>query len=657
MSISRRKFIAGTAATAALFSVPGRSADAGELLAPNVDWGRFELHRPSRWCDTRAGQQGWIRLDEHTMRVPLAGGSEGVLALAVNVTVIGGPRSGFVTAYPAGAARPKGSLVNVRAGETRANAALLKVSPAGLDLYLSAACDVIVDVVGTFVRSGPTGSGRFEPTTPTRLVDTRDQAAPFRAGEDRTFVAPVPTDALVAVCNLTVVDSLGAGYWSAWAGGARPHVSNVNTDGSGQTRAGLAFVPLHNGRFNLFSAVGGHIAIDCVGYFTGGSAPVSDIGLYTAIEPQRLLDSRTNGARLVSGTEREVAINSDGGVAMLNVTMVEPVVAGYAAVRAAGSARRHVSNLNAQLGAVIPNSALTAVSERGVALYSDASSHYVVDLYGMFTGPRVAATHGLAGVVQFGLQQANLELACDEFFDVGMSATGLPLRVFRVGSGRRVALITSHLHGDEWTGESIIADIVQRGPIAGWTLLLAPSMNPDARARNSRFVGVDMNRDFEVGWSSIAPGTPSGCIVTGTGSQPYSLSESAAWRDAVSHGPLQRAELVMSHHDNYNWVAPQNGLPGVYRPLADDYALITGLRTSSHPKGNVPTNTSWTQVPGGFETFCFATGKPTILIENKAGYGGACHLGAFGHQPSPAAVSSHYDALRSLLGDARLPLR
>jgi hypothetical protein len=530
------------------------------------------------------------------------------------------------------------------------------VSPGGLDLFASDECGLIVDVVGTFVASGPTASGRFVPLLPTRLVDTRSQGAPFAPGETRIVTAPIPRDALAAVCNLTVVDTPAAGFWTAWGNGARPLASNVNADASAQTRAALAIAPLVGGTFNVYSDVGGHLAIDCVGYFTGASATVGESGLFRPLSPKRLLDTR-GGAGFASGTERELAITETGGTAMLNVTMVQPSAEGFASIRAAGSERGDISNLNAQFGAVTPNSAVATVSDRGVALYSNAASHYVVDLYGMFTGPRPSALRGLSGTVPFGIQQIELEKTTDEYFDVGMSASGLPLRVFRVGSGPRVALIASHVHGNEWSGESIIADTAARGPIAGWTLLLAPSMNPDARALNNRFVGVDMNRDFEVGWNRIAPGTPSGCVITGTGARPYTLGESAAWRDALVSGALARAEIVLSHHDNYNWVAPQSGLPGVYRTLADDYARITGLRTSNDSTGTVPTNTSWTKVPGGFETFCYATGKPTFLVENKAGAASSCRLGEFGRQPMVDDVAAHYSALTSLLTDGRLPRR
>ena len=127
------------------------------------------------------------------------------------------------------------------------------------------------------------------------------------------------------------------------------------------------------------------------------------------------------------------------------------------------------------------------------------------------------------------------------------------------------------------------------------------------------------------------------------------------WRDALVWGPLAGAGLVLSHHDNYNWVAPQSGSPAVMRDLATAYAAEVGLRTPTGDAGVSPSNVSWANVPGGFERFCTAIGKPALLIENKAGYAGPCSVNRFGLAPELADVRRHYDALRTLLHDGRLP--
>jgi hypothetical protein len=114
--------------------------------------------------------------------------------------------------------------------------------------------------------------------------------------------------------------------------------------------------------------------------------------------------------------------------------------------------------------------------------------------------------------------------------------------------------------------------------------------------------------------------------------------------------------VSISHHDNYNWVAPQAGSPAVLRELADAYADATGLRRPGENGSTVPTSPRVTHVKGGFETFADSLGMSSFLVENKAGYrGDSWCAGSFGWQPAPDDVAVHHGALRSLLTDGRLP--
>jgi hypothetical protein len=120
-------------------------------------------------------------------------------------------------------------------------------------------------------------------------------------------------------------------------------------------------------------------------------------------------------------------------------------------------------------------------------------------------------------------------------------------------------------------------------------------------------------------------------------------------------GPFRRCVVSVSHHDNYNWVAPQRGSPPAMRGLADDYARATGLRLPGEGGQVVPTSPPTTGVPGGFETFAHELGMASFLVENRAGYvGGRACAGRFGVDPAPDDVDRHFEALRSLLTDGRL---
>jgi hypothetical protein len=126
MCLSRREFIVGGATAFGLLALPSRATSAS---APTENTGRYEPRPITRWCDTRNGADGWQPVDSRTIRVPLQRTSADTIAIAATITVVGGPRAGFVTAFPAGTVRPEASLLNFRSGETRANLGLLMVSP------------------------------------------------------------------------------------------------------------------------------------------------------------------------------------------------------------------------------------------------------------------------------------------------------------------------------------------------------------------------------------------------------------------------------------------------------------------------------------------------------------------------------------------------
>jgi hypothetical protein len=74
-------------------------------------------------------------------------------AVSVNVTITSPSTDGYVTCYPTGASPPLVSTINYRAGQTRANNAILLLGPAG-DFDVSCAgvgtVNFILDVNGYF---------------------------------------------------------------------------------------------------------------------------------------------------------------------------------------------------------------------------------------------------------------------------------------------------------------------------------------------------------------------------------------------------------------------------------------------------------------------------------------------------------------------------
>lgn len=120
---------------------------------------------PSRLVDTRAGgvttDTRYSRTGRRgrgtTMEVALVGRggvSADATAVILTVTATGAAGNGYVTVYRCDSGRPATSTLNVTAGVTVANSAVVSLSGSGsICVFTSAATHVIVDVTGWFVTA------------------------------------------------------------------------------------------------------------------------------------------------------------------------------------------------------------------------------------------------------------------------------------------------------------------------------------------------------------------------------------------------------------------------------------------------------------------------------------------------------------------------
>jgi PKD repeat protein len=139
------------------------SANTATLVIQVMPDGDFYTLTPCRLLDTRSAENGAAPVPSGTDRildvvaVTRCGVSPLAHAVALNVTVVQTPGSGRVTVYPASLAQvPATSTLNFPAGITRANNALMMLSPDG-KLKLrpvvnnGSSTHLIVDVTGFFV--------------------------------------------------------------------------------------------------------------------------------------------------------------------------------------------------------------------------------------------------------------------------------------------------------------------------------------------------------------------------------------------------------------------------------------------------------------------------------------------------------------------------
>lgn len=352
---------------------------------------------PLRLADTRTGV-GFARLAEGHLRVPVPAPDvvpTGTRSVVVTVTVnrTSGPLVATVNA--AGRSEVHGTVNATEAGQTIANTMVVRLGAGGVDVRLSAPAEVVVDVSGAFVESGPVAAGRFVPLTPRRVLDTRSEPSTPSREILVPLPAGVPADATALAVNVTAAGPNRPGYLTLHpAGETAPFASHLNTDRPAQTRAAAAIVPVSPEGLGLVVAMGGHVVVDVTGWFTGPSAPVSTDGLFVGHSVARVLDTRstTPPTPIWPGGTLEL----DLGVAsafVVNLTATRPLGNGYVTAYPAGTVRPHVSSVNVSpRSRTVANLAVVPASTRGLALYSPSGTHVVVDVVGWFLGAPVPAT-------------------------------------------------------------------------------------------------------------------------------------------------------------------------------------------------------------------------------------------------------------------------
>jgi LPXTG-site transpeptidase (sortase) family protein len=386
------------------FGIPVFSGGSASAVASAVT-SRFVPQAPTRLFDSRATGVR-VPAGKTTVFTLDAEFAAGATAVVVNLTAVHPDGPGFLTAFPADRERPQSSNLNVSmADQTVANLATVPVDSAGrFAVYTSGTTDLVVDLFGVYQARSSATSGRLVVRAPTRAFDTRTQRIPLAAKETRRveLSSAVPMSASSVVLNLTVATTPSPGFFTVWAAGSpQPATSNLNVAMAGDTVANQVIVPIRDGAINIFSQSGGDVIVDVNGYYTGESAPESSDGLFVAVSPTRLLDTRAPG--LLNPVEDRLKPRKDwtiempvlytGGIAtraaaiVMTTTLVDAEGPGFVSVWAAGSVQPSASSVNASYRRqTIANHVITPVSYRGASLYTSVPMHLLADVSGWFTG-------------------------------------------------------------------------------------------------------------------------------------------------------------------------------------------------------------------------------------------------------------------------------
>jgi hypothetical protein len=237
---------------------------------------------PSRLLDSRNAIGGPKRPfaagETRLLKVAGVGGvPSNAASVVVNITAANTTGWGYTTAFPAGSAVPTASNLNYRAGDVRANLAVVRIGDNGsIGLHAAeSATDLIVDVLGSF---GP-GGGRVTAITPVRLADSRSAlrvpAGPIGGGNTVKVQvrgeAGVPGNATAVIANVTAAGAHGFGFFTVFPTGVTaPSSSNVNFQWAGQNVPNLVMVKL--GTDGSVTVRGGEapadLIVDVFGYVT-----------------------------------------------------------------------------------------------------------------------------------------------------------------------------------------------------------------------------------------------------------------------------------------------------------------------------------------------------------------------------------------------------
>lgn len=246
---------------------------------------------PARVFDTRPGAPAALREVPEQMLTPgqplrvqltdLPGASvpaTGVAAVSLNVTASDPTADGYVSVTSCGPQREVSS-VNFLAGQDRANAVIVPVSPDGSVCFTSTAPTHLVVDVNSWFKAG----SDLQPVAPDRVFDTRPGTPPALRSVTTQPLAPgaaltveltdlpgglVPADSTYAVSlNVTTTGATEPGYLTVTPCGPLGEVSSVNfqagTDTANAVLTGLS----STGRVCLHSSTAVNVVVDINGWF------------------------------------------------------------------------------------------------------------------------------------------------------------------------------------------------------------------------------------------------------------------------------------------------------------------------------------------------------------------------------------------------------
>jgi hypothetical protein len=344
----------------------------------------------------------------------------------------------------------------------------------------------------------PTPSTPFAGVSPSRFLESRPGLSTvdgvqngigrLLAGSTVEVVvqgrAPVGAGAGAVVLNVTVVDPATAGFVTVYpCGTALPNASSVNFTAGATVANGVVSKIGGNGRVCVYSPAATDLVIDVTGWFgpTGG---------FAGVVPARLLESRP-GFSTVDGLQAGIGVRPGGAVtpvavtgraavpadavaAVLNVTVTNPVAAGFVTVYPCGSPLPNASSVNFTTGQTVANAVVSQIGTAGqICVYTPVQTDLVVDVTGWFGG-----SGGFTGVVPSRFYESRPGL-----FTVDGLQNGAGLR--GAGSTTEVAVLgRAPIAG---TAGAVVLNVTVTNPAAAGYVTVYPCGTPLPNASSLNF--------------------------------------------------------------------------------------------------------------------------------------------------------------------------
>jgi hypothetical protein len=365
--------------------------------------GYFHPLTPARILDTRStGQLPVNGGATGKVQVLGAGGipSAGVIAVALNITVLNQAANSTLVIYPDQAPRPAFSDINSVTGTALANFKIVAPGPDGKVALFnsgSGAVDALVDVSGYFTADrGAAGAATFAPVNPTRILNTtHGQGAPQAPVTGGTSIAVqvggangIPSGITAVAIDAQALNSATDGFLEYYPDGTtRPTASGVQFH-LGVTTAGTDIIPVAaNGKIDIFTSQTTDIAADVEGYFTAGTSGEK----FHAIGGTRIIDSRQHGGPLAAGGVLPVSggttVVAQGPALVANLVAIGGTAAGFLTAYAHATTRGTGTTLNYAASQVIDNLAITPTGAGAIDVFNGGTvaAQVVVDCSGYFS--------------------------------------------------------------------------------------------------------------------------------------------------------------------------------------------------------------------------------------------------------------------------------